>query len=71
MAETVKVSQWGNSVAVRIPRSIARKFNIYAGKRLRVTYLDGNIILKVEPTEQELVDEWLTYIDVYGIHPDE
>jgi antitoxin MazE len=71
MAETVKVTKWGNSLGVRIPQHIAQKFDIYAGKRLRVSYLGGDIILRVEPTERELVEEWLRYTEAHGLHPDD
>lgn len=71
MAQTVKVSKWGDSLAVRIPRDIAREFHITAGKRLRVTYVDGKIILQVQKTHNEEIREWLHYIEVHDIHPDE
>lgn len=71
MAEAVKVSQWGNSLGIRIPRHIAQEFDIQAGTYLRVRYLDGNIILRVEPTNQELIDEWLDYAEAHGLHPDD
>lgn len=71
MAQTVKVSKWGNSLGVRIPRDIAREFNIHAGKRLKVTYLDSKIILQVKPTLQEEIRDWLEYIEINNIHPDD
>lgn len=71
MAETVKVSKWGNSVAIRIPKHIAEEFHIQSGKRLRVAYKDESIILKVKPTHQELIDQWLLYADANGLHPDD
>lgn len=71
MAQTVKVSKWGNSSGIRIPHDIAQEFHIRAGKYLRVTYLNGSIILKVEPTRQEQINEWLDYIEAHGLHPDD
>ena len=71
VAETIKVTKWGNCLAIRIPKHIAEEFHIYAGKRLRVTYRDECIILKVKPTHQELIDQWLQYVEVNGLHPDD
>jgi antitoxin MazE len=59
-----KVGNWGNSLAVRIPRCYAREMNLKAGMKLDISLDDGGIILRPKSrpyTLQELVQ---------GITPD-
>ncbi|PYJ69796.1 MAG: AbrB/MazE/SpoVT family DNA-binding domain-containing protein [Verrucomicrobia bacterium] len=39
------VQQWGNSLAVRIPRHIARESHIGRGTRVEVSIANGNLVL--------------------------
>jgi len=71
MAQTVKVSKWGNSFGIRIPKYITDEFDIKAGKYLKVMYIDGKIILQVKPSFHEDIREWFRYIEANNIHPDE
>jgi len=71
VAETIKVSKWGKSLGIRIPKHIAQELHITAGKPLRVIYQDDKIILKVKPTHQELINQWLDYAEAHGLHPDD
>jgi antitoxin MazE len=41
-----KVGKWGNSLAVRIPRSYAREMNLKAGMNLDISLGGGGIILR-------------------------
>jgi len=39
------VQRWGNSLAVRIPRHIARESHIERGTRVEVSIANGNLVL--------------------------
>ncbi|HEV8292906.1 MAG TPA: AbrB/MazE/SpoVT family DNA-binding domain-containing protein [Tepidisphaeraceae bacterium] len=54
---TVRVQKWGNSLGVRIPKSIARQNSIEEGTRLEVMAANGRVILRPRkvPSLKELV----------------
>ena len=43
---TVRVQKWGNSLGVRIPKSIAQQSAIREGVELEVLYLDERVVLR-------------------------
>lgn len=45
-----KVQKWGNSLAVRIPRSLAEDTQLSSGKTVNVAIHDGKIV--IAPTRQ-------------------
>jgi len=50
--------KWGNSIGVRIPQKIAKKYNIENGSELEIREGKNGIILKpisTEPTLEELM----------------
>lgn len=55
---TATVQKWGNSIGVRIPRKIAKQFDVVNGSKLEVIATDQGIILKPvdnDPTLEELL----------------
>ena len=42
---TTKIQQWGNSLALRIPKAFAVEANLYKGAVVDVSEEDGKIIL--------------------------
>ena len=55
MKQTTIVSKWGNSLAVRIPRPIAREARLNEGDCLALSLdRDGNIILRSTRPRYEL-----------------
>jgi len=46
-----KVQKWGNSLAVRIPRSVAEDTQLSSGKTVNLAVQDGQII--IAPTRQK------------------
>ena len=71
MAQTIKVTKWGNSLGLRIPADIAAKFRIKAKDRLRVQYTDHQIILTVRPSKRERMEQYFEGLIASGMHPDE
>lgn len=46
MAITTQVSKWGNSLGVRLPKSVARAAGVDAGDTVEVSVDDGAIVVK-------------------------
>ena len=45
----VSVQKWGNSLALRIPNSLAKDINVHRGSQVDVIVVDGSMI--VNPTK--------------------
>lgn len=56
----VQIQKWGNSLALRIPKSFAVESNVTRGSTVEVSIDNGSIIVKPVPaseyTLEELVD---------------
>jgi len=55
---TATVQKWGNSLGVRIPQRIAKKFDVVNGSKLEVVATEKGIVLKPvnnDPTLEELL----------------
>ena len=54
MSEVVlDIKAWGNNLGVRLPAAIARAANLHAHQRVKITVVDGQIIITPE-LQQEL-----------------
>ena len=51
-----KLSRWGNSLAIRIPATIASEADIHEGSTLSIEYSDGVLHLRPESRKLELED---------------
>jgi len=47
----VQIQKWGNSLAIRIPKSFAQQININQGSYLDLSTIDGKLV--AEPIEEE------------------
>ncbi len=57
MRGETRLAKWGNSLAVRIPRSVAKEARLREGDSLEVDLdRDGAIILRSAPKRYELAD---------------
>jgi antitoxin MazE len=55
-----KVQKWGNSLAVRIPKSIAMEAHLKQDTPVEVTFRDGGVVvspMKPDYTLEELLDQ--------------
>ena len=48
---TTKVQKWGNSLAVRIPKSAAGETNIRNGSKVNLVVVDGKLL--ISPTDKK------------------
>jgi len=42
---TLDIKYWGNNLGVRIPSSVAKKANLHADQRVRISVEDGKVII--------------------------
>lgn len=65
----VKVQKWGNSLALRIPKSFAKEVQLKAGAVVNLSLENGSLIIEPvkEQTEYEL-DELLSNVNETNIH---
>lgn len=57
---TATVGKWGNSLAVRIPKRVAKQLNLVIGSELEFSVIDNNMVLtpiKGKLTLVELMDQ--------------
>ena len=62
-----KVSMWGNSLALRIPKALAEEAGINKGSELDVSYVDGEIRLKATRSKRYDLDELLASVQEGGL----
>ena len=58
----VKLQKWGNSLGVRIPKSITEDLNVGEGSELEISVLEGNIIFKPAFIVSYSLDELLSQV---------
>lgn len=57
---TTRVQKWGNSLAIRIPKQVAKEFDLHKGSDLEIEMMDNAIKLvpkKRKPTLEELMSK--------------
>jgi antitoxin MazE len=50
----IAISNWGNSLGIRIPKSIATQFQIKAGDKLEIRNQNGSIVLDKKRERKKL-----------------
>ena len=63
-----KVQKWGNSLALRIPKSFASDAGIATGSVVDMTVRDGKIIVDPHPGPAYSLDELLKGVTKGNIH---
>ena len=65
----VKIQKWGNSLAVRIPKSFAVQTEIEQDTIVDLSILEGSIIVKPEKRKPKLtLDELLQKVSAENLH---
>ncbi|MBI3469783.1 MAG: AbrB/MazE/SpoVT family DNA-binding domain-containing protein [Candidatus Solibacter usitatus] len=62
----VSVQKWGNSLAVRIPKTVALESKIKNGSHVDMTLEDGRVVLT--PVPKDNLEELLARISPDNIH---
>jgi len=64
----LKVQKWGNSIALRIPKSFATETSLKSGSTVNIVLQDRKLIIEpVEPEEYDL-DNLLSKVKEANIH---
>jgi antitoxin MazE len=63
-----KVQKWGNSLAVRIPRSYARDARLTSGSAVDISVRDGKIVLAPAQGGHYRLDELLKTVTKSNLH---
>ena len=61
-----EVKKWGNSLAFRIPKDIARTLGIQDNTKVELQVRDGKLILK--PQKELLLEEMVSQITSENLH---
>lgn len=51
---TAKISKWGNSQGLRMPKDIMESLQLHVGDDVNITILDGKVIL--EPIKKDILN---------------
>ena len=65
---TTKIQQWGNSLAVRLPKEITQKFNLHKGSSVVLTEDMKNIMIKPVRKNKVTLKELVSKITPENIH---
>ena len=64
----VKVQKWGNSLALRIPRSLAVESQIEKGSEVNVSLVEGNLVVTPVTKQRYTLEELVAGITPQNIH---
>jgi len=63
-----KVRKWGNSLAVRIPRSFAAEVGLDSETAVEVSVIDGKIVMTPIPSPEAELDRLLAMVTEENLH---
>lgn len=53
----MRVSRWGNSLAVRLPADLVRELGLVEGDRIDMVKGDGSLLVRRQPRADEVLKE--------------
>ncbi|HID53654.1 MAG TPA: AbrB/MazE/SpoVT family DNA-binding domain-containing protein [Anaerolineae bacterium] len=62
------VQKWGNSLALRIPKTYADEIQITANSPVELTLADGKLVIAPEPTPTYTLEELLAGVTDENLH---
>lgn len=65
---TTKIQQWGNSLALRLPKEITKKFKLHKGSPVIITPDTKNILIKPIYKNEITLRELISKIKPENIH---
>ena len=63
-----RVQRWGNSLAVRIPKSFAAETRLTDGTLVELSLVDGTLVLARLPEQEPTLDELLERVTPENLH---
>jgi len=63
-----KIQKWGNSLALRLPKSFATEAQIEKDSLVEVSLVDGQIVIKLVTTPKLTLDQLLAGVTMENLH---
>ena len=63
-----KIQKWGNSLALRIPRSFAREAGVAAGSEVDLSVQDGDLVVKPATRRTYQLKDLLRRVTAKNLH---
>lgn len=70
MMTTQVITKWGNSLGIRIPRSLASQINLEEGMEVILAIEEGNLVLKPQRRKKYTLDQLLEGMTPEHFHPE-
>jgi len=64
------IQQWGNSLALRIPKAFARQTKVKKGSRIQLTVEKGRMVVAPIVSEEISLESLLAKVTPENIHPE-
>ena len=64
----LKIKKWGNSLALRIPKSFAKEINLDSGAEINLTIENGKLIIEPLNQKEYKLNELLSEVNEDNIH---
>ncbi len=64
----LKVKKWGNSLAIRIPKSFAKEINLDSGTKINLTLENGRLIIEPLKQKEYNLNDLLLEVNEDNIH---
>jgi antitoxin MazE len=62
------VAKWGNSLAIRIPQSLAKEIHLAEGTEVDLSVIDGTLVIKPRSRKRYSLDELIKGITPENLH---
>ena len=62
------IAKWGNSLAVRIPQSLAKEIDFSEGSEVEIVVVDGNLLIKPKSRHRYSLEELIQGITPQNLH---
>jgi antitoxin MazE len=63
-----QIKKWGNSLALRIPKSLAEQLDIQTDTDVEIAVEDGQLVVKLLPQPKLTLEELLSQITAENMH---
>ena len=63
-----QISKWGNSLALRIPKTVANEINLSEGSEVSVTAVDGRLVITPVTDLRYKLEELLSAVSKSNVH---
>ena len=66
----ITVQKWGNSLALRIPKAVAKQVNVHKGSRVDMSFTGNKIILSPSDNKEYNLKDLLKKVTKKNLHPE-